>query len=242
MSVRGARAVVASAFPGDAQTLAALLASIGFTEIAQVRDGAEALDCVRNRLPELLVADMVLPVLDGVSLAERVTCMPLTVYPAIVLTTVPGLSGRVVPAGCEVLTKPVDRERLRGAISGMRPESRAVPERIRRGAGELLDAVGVPDHCGRAYLLRAIEMTWCDAGMARSLTGRLYPAVAREHCADPRHVERAVRHVIDVAWRSGEIEAQYRIFGDTIDAKRGNPTCGEMIAQIADILRWEGRA
>ena len=65
---------------------------------------------------------------------------------------------------------------------------------------------------------------------------------AKEFGADARHVERAIRHVIDVAWRSGEMEAQYKIFGDTIDAKRGSPTCGEMIAQIADILRWEGRA
>jgi hypothetical protein len=46
--------------------------------------------------------------------------------------------------------------------------------------------------------------------------------------------------VIEVAWRTGEIDEQARIFGDTIDARRGRPTCGEMIAQLADILRWEG--
>ena len=50
----------------------------------------------------------------------------------------------------------------------------------------------------------------------------------------------AMRHAIDVAWRTGEIEQQQAIFGDTIDARRGKPTCGEMIALLADILRWEG--
>ena len=51
-------------------------------------------------------------------------------------------------------------------------------------------------------------------------------------------------------WRTGvtvsmsmpKDRAMVTYFGDTIDAKRGSPTCGEMIAQIADILRWEGRA
>ena len=50
----------------------------------------------------------------------------------------------------------------------------------------------------------------------------------------------AICHVIDCAFRTGEIERQHRIFGDTIDARRGKPTGGEMIAQLADILRWEG--
>ena len=49
-----------------------------------------------------------------------------------------------------------------------------------------------------------------------------------------------LRHVIDAAWRTGEIEQQHRLFGDTIDARRGKPTCGEMIAQLAEELRWEG--
>ena len=53
--------------------------------------------------------------------------------------------------------------------------------------------------------------------------------------------ERAMRYAIDAAWRTGQIDNQHRIFGDTIDARRGKPTCGEMIAQLAEELRWEGR-
>ena len=81
-----------------------------------------------------------------------------------------------------------------------------------------------------------------DSRLLRALTTRLYPSIAIEFGVERRHVERAMRHTIDEAWRSGEMEAQYRLFGDTIDAKRGSPTCGEMIARIADILRWEGKA
>ena len=60
----------------------------------------------------------------------------------------------------------------------------------------------------------------CDAGT---------PAIS-----DPGQV------LVDAAWRAGDIDQQQKIFGDTIDARRGRPTCGEMIAQLADILRWEG--
>ena len=74
----------------------------------------------------------------------------------------------------------------------------------------------------------------------RALRDALYVPVARETNLTPAQVERAMRHAIEVAWRTGEIEQQHRIFGDTIDARRGKPTCGEMIAQLADILRWEG--
>ena len=69
---------------------------------------------------------------------------------------------------------------------------------------------------------------------------RLYPAVAGHAGMTPAQAERAIRHVIDAAWRTGQIEQQNRIFGDTIDARRGKPTSGEMIAQLAEELRWEG--
>ena len=71
-------------------------------------------------------------------------------------------------------------------------------------------------------------------------TTRVYPEAARPLGGTPAQAERAIRHVIEVAWRRGDIEAQNELFGDTIDARRGRPTCGEMIAQLADILRWEG--
>ena len=44
-----------------------------------------------------------------------------------------------------------------------------------------------------------------------------------------------MRHAIDLAWRSDQVDNQYRIFADTIDARRGQPTCGEMISRLADI-------
>lgn len=232
-------AVVATAFPADAALLESLLTEAGFTEVLRAADGMQALALVQSRMTDALIADLVLPGLDGVALAARIDALPLAVRPAVLLLTPAGMSVRCTVA---MLEKPVSGKSLTAALENLRPEKRAVPAGKRLSAERVLDSVGVPDHCGRKYLLRCVEIAWQDVRWVKALSGKMYPAVAAEYGVSPRHVERAVRHVIDAAWRSGEIEAQYELFGDTIDAKRGCPTCGEMIAQIADILRWEGKA
>ena len=104
----------------------------------------------------------------------------------------------------------------------------------------LMDRLGVPEHPGRAMLGNAAALCWRDRGRLRNLRDRVYPDAAKPLGRTGAQAERAIRHVIDLAWRTGEIDEQQRILGDTIDARRGRPTCSEMIAQLADILRWEG--
>ena len=80
---------------------------------------------------------------------------------------------------------------------------------------------------------------WRPAPRAPRLTTALYPLVGRRHGVSARKVEQSMRYAIELAWKRGRIDEQYRIFRGTIDAQRGKPTCGEMIAQLADILRME---
>lgn len=238
------RAVVATAFLPEADRLRAQLVDLGFEEVACASNGLQALRCVKDRRPDALVADAVMPSLDGVGLILRINETPLTVIPAAALLTAPGMKVRDarIAGLCAVLEKPTETAALESALNAMVPEKRPVNAQMRARAESILKYLGVPEHPGREYLTRAILIARQDARFLSALTMRLYPAVAEIYGKDQRHVERAMRHVIDAAWRSGEMEAQYKIFGDTIDARRGNPTCGEMIAQVADILRWEGHA
>lgn len=242
MKIPERRAVVAAAWPADAAIWAEWLGELGFSERFCARNGADALRLVRSELPDLLLADEILPAIDGVTLAGRIVSEPLAVQPGILLVRPSGMYMRRIPHGCVSLHRPLSAEGIGAAAETVRPERRIIPPEKRALAEHALEKIGVPRHCGREYLLRAAEMVWADARLLRSLTTRLYPAIAQQSGADGRHVERAIRHVIDAAWREGDLEAQERLFGDTIDAKRGTPTCGEMIARIADILRWEGRA
>lgn len=225
----------------DGGELAALASAAGFAQVAVVRDGFSALSLARERTLDALIADAVLPGMDGRELFRRVLASPLRVYPAAVLAAPEGMAAP--PAeGFAQLRRPASLSALRAALESQRPENRAVPEGKRRLARRALSSLGVPEHRGAECLARAVELAWLDGRYLGALTARLYPAVGRSMGMDGRAVERAIRYAIDSAWRVGEIEAQYRLFGNTIDARRGSPTCGEMIARIADILRWEGSA
>lgn len=234
------RVVIASAMPDEVQNLRAALEKAGFSETVCVSDGISALRRVQDAPTDLVVADAVLPAMDGRMLAERIAQESLPVMPAVILLAFEGMCPKNA-ADC-VLVKPVHAQTLMNALPALTPEKRRIPDRKRAMALELLKKIGIPEHCGREYLVRAIELAWLDSRLLKALTSRVYPVVAQEAGVDDRHVIRAVKHVIDEAWRSGEMDEQYRIFGDTIDARRGSPTAGEMIARIAEILRWEGRA
>lgn len=234
------RAIAASAMPNEAAGMREMLGRAGFSEVVCVFDGLSLLKEAQDRITDLILADEILPGLNAADAEKRMYCMPLTVYPIVVIAAVP--RAHAENEGTCVLKKPLSGQELIERIDDLSPGRRFVPEEKRARAERMLDEIGIPDHCGREYLRRAIEMAWLDRRLVRQLTTRLYPAVADQFGVDRRHVERSMRHAIDVAWRGDEIEAQYKLFGDTIDARRGSPTLGEMIARIADILRWEGKA
>lgn len=234
------RAIAASAMPNEAAHMRGMLSRAGFSEVVCVFDGRSLIYEAQTRPTDLILADAVLPGIGAADVRRRLYSMPMIVYPIVMTTAAPGTSPENA-ADC-VLKHPLSECELREKIAGFEFRERYVPEGKRELTLSTLEEIGIPDHCGREYLCRAIEMAWLDGRLVRQLTKRLYPAVAEEFGVDRRHVERSMRHAIDVAWRGDEIEAQYRLFGDTIDAGRGSPTLGEMIARIADILRWEGNA
>lgn len=233
------RAIVASALPEEAAAMRRMLEDAGVSEVTCVFDGLSAVRCAQEAPTDVIVADAVLPVLDGGAMMQRISALALNVYPAVILLAAKGMCP--VPHMC-AMEKPVGAQQLIEEIGRLQPQHRDVPEEKRARARELLGQIGIPQHCGGEYLLRAIEIVWLDSRLIKSLSAKVYPAVAEHFGANEKHIPRAMRHVIDAAWRDGEMEMQYKLFGDTIDAKRGSPTLSEMIARIADILRWEGKA
>lgn len=224
----------------SADEAAALLEAAGWTIAARARSVQEAAEMVRAHQPDLLLADAILPGGDGETLARAALMPGLSRYADLALLVPRGLTlpgaDRLEALGVTLLEAPLTAEGLTriGADPGFLP-----PERAKRLDG-LLDQLGVPPHPGRTMLRRAAALVWRDRRRLDNLRDRVYPEAARPLGKSPQQAERAIRHVIEAAWRRGDIEAQNRLFGDTIDARRGRPTCGEMIAQLADILRWEG--
>ena len=216
----------------------------GFGTIVFVQDGAEAVRAVQRTEPDAVALDAVLPVLDGTAAAEEILALPLNVRPAVLVLAPEGVPVRharqLEENGCAVLCKPLETAALESALKELHPSVRPVPAEKSARLDGLLTRLGVPEREGRAFLKKAILCVWQDGRLLRALTKHLYPMVAESFGVDAKKVERDMRRTIEYAWKNGAIDEQYTIFGGTIDAQRGNPTCGEMIAQLADILRLEG--
>lgn len=104
-------------------------------------------------------------------------------------------------------------------------------------AEALLTHMGVEDVPARHYLAYAICLSADDADAARSLSSFILPEIARTFNIPPRRAGDAMRRAIDRAWTTGNIEAQYAFFGNTIDAEKGKPTLTALIATAAESLR-----
>ena len=237
----GRRALTACRSAGAAHRA---LAALGLRAIAYPADGMAALEALDQAQPDVAVVDAILPGLDGAGFLERVRRLKLAVQPAVLILkpkglALPGEAGLALK-GALAADADAGAESLRGALETLLERPVPLPPEKSARLGALLDALGIPAHPGRSCLSHAVALAWADRRLLDALRAALYPRAAQLAGVTPAQCERAIRHVIDLAFRSGEIEAQHRIFGDTIDARRGKPTSGEMIAQLADILRWEG--
>ena len=238
-------AVAASATPVAQRQLIHALSCAGIELLAFARDGQTAWSLLEAHRPDLLAVDLELPALDGAQLARRALCShALPVRPAVLLMHYPEFA---VPdaflleqAGAALVEKPVQAERFAAAIDRLRSDGlRFQPEECDR-VDQLLNELGVPQHLGRDCLRAAILLCAADVRAIHSLSARVYPFAGESCGCTSQQAERAMRHAISLAWRSDQVDNQYRIFADTIDAGRGQPTCGEMISRLADILRLEG--
>ena len=90
------------------------------------RDGAQGVDMALAELPDLILMDLGLPVLDGKEATRRIKNEPLTRHIPVIAITANAMTGdreKALSAGCDdVDTKPVDWPRLLGKIEALAPE------------------------------------------------------------------------------------------------------------------------
>lgn len=212
-----------------------------FIVVASTGDGCEVLGSVDETKPDILVLDLVMPGLDGLTIMQRMTGDDV---PLILATSSIGTHEVVSQAGdlgaSMFIRKPYREDAMVDSL--LRLSEKADPKLHAPGLEELVTSiiheVGVPAHIkGYQYVREAIMITVEDMDVINSVTKILYPEVAKRYHTTPSRVERAIRHAIEVAWDRGDLETLQKFFGYTVSNAKGKPTNSEFIAMISDRIR-----
>ena len=228
----------------------ALQRSEGFRVVGTANDGEQAVRMIAERMPQILVLDMMLAKKDGIGVLKAISNMERR---PVVLATSGFITDYVASAAANLgvqylMLKPCDMtalvERLEEIRGGQDP--RQLPRKhsgkpsIEAMFTSIIHEIGVPAHIkGCQYLREAIIIAVNDMDVINAITKVLYPQVAKAFQTTPSRVERAIRHAIEVAWDRGDLDTLQRFFGYTVSNTKGKPTNSEFIALIADKLQLQ---
>lgn len=218
-------------------------------------DGEEAYDMVMETLPDIVLADIIMPKRDGISLLKKISSSKLAKKPMCIALSVTGsekITAAAQDAGAEYfLLKPQSNESVYDTLASFGAVSRRTAfEVVDSGEEKVYDLealvtefiheLGVPAHIkGYQYVRTAIMMVVENMELLNYITKELYPDIAKKYSTTSSRVERAIRHSIEVAWSRGRPETMNRIFGYTVDTGKGKPTNSEFIAMVADRIRLQ---
>ncbi|MGX8699828.1 sporulation transcription factor Spo0A [Caproiciproducens sp.] len=227
----------------------------GMEIIYTQKDGMKLLEKIESIHPDVVLADLFMPRLDGIGVMKAAQAKAPGMGPMFVIIsnfTSPALEREVMMSGAAYFAiYPFNAADLSDriiqlcSISGLtqktpsrQPAPAAAEPSLEIQVTEILHQIGVPAHIkGYHYLRDSIIMAIETPDIINAVTKQLYPSVAKQYDTTASRVERAIRHAIEVAWDRGDVDILNSYFGYTIHNTRGKPTNSEFIAMISDRLR-----
>ena len=198
------------------------------------QDGHEALEMMVSFRPDLMVIDLMLSGLDGLTVLQRAAA--LGVEPVALATT--GYFNEYISDAISrlnvgyVMIKPCDVQAATGHLLDLTERMRTPPlaqPDDRTVVSNLLLALGISTNLrGYCYLRDAILAEIRNPG--QQVTKTLYPDVGKPYGATGVQVERSIRSAIEKAWprRNSDLWRQY--FPD----ESCKPSNGVFICTLAD--------
>jgi len=206
------------------------------------KNGKEALEILSTESIDLMLLDLVMPIMDGFSVLERMNKSAVKVIVVSALNQDVFIAKAMNLGADYYMLKPFSYQSLEEKILGCAKKpvrsvkNKSLDERITN----IFITVGIPAHIkGYQFLREAIKMAIENPDIINSITKRLYPSVAERFSTSSSKVERAIRHAIEVAWNRGKIENINSLFGVRVYNYNEKPTNGEFIALVADKMLLE---
>lgn len=235
------------------QLSAYLRAQPEITVAGEAANGMEALKLLPECKPDVMILDMIMPLLDGFGVLNRLQQLPAEKRPRVIAATALGRDDfirRAVAMGVTYyLIKPLDLPALLDRIRDTAQKSFLPPQpHLLALPGATLDdklsniflTIGIPAHIkGYQFLREAVKLVIEQPPLIGAITKELYPAIAHKFATSASKVERAIRHAIEVAWNRGRVDTLNKAFGCTVALPGEKPTNGEFIAMLADKMSSE---
>jgi len=210
-------------------------------QIQYCMDGKEALSLLHSFQPDILLLELMVPGMDGISLLQAAA--DAEIHPA-VLTFTRFYNDYMMTTLAKLgvsywMIKPCDvhatAQRIRDLVPHLGHQS-LMSRDPRMHAGEILFSLGfAAKHDGYNYLLDAIVMELHTPD--QSVTKHLYPAIAEKYNCLQASVEHAIRTAIRSAWLKGDAEVWQQYFCPSQDGTIPRPTNATFISRIAQELR-----
>ena len=210
-------------------------------EIHSYASGAQALEAAAAVRPDVMVLDLMLPELDGVTLLHEIQALGLR---PMVLAVTRFVNEYVMDCAQElgigyIIRKPCTpqavSQRVRDLTKRLNPgpgvalaPGQYIDERIR-----LLRFS--PRHDGSKYIREAVLLMYRQPGL--SLTKELYPAVGARFGCSAAQVERSIRSAINAAWHHADNGSWAVLFPPEPEGIVPRPSNGNLIAKLAEELR-----
>lgn len=236
----------------------------GFRVVGKADNGSDAYDMIMKTEPDLVLMDVIMPKLDGISVMEKVKKERMgRKIPSFIMVTAAGndqVTRDAFRLGASYfIMKPFEKELLmekirrvcagsekpaihaeNGKVNPYMDRNEYIRQNLENDVTRLLHEIGIPAHIkGYQYLRDAIAISVEEEEILVSVTKVLYPTIAKRHNTTSSRVERAIRHAIEVAWTRGRLDTIHELFGYTISNGKGKPTNSEFIALISDKIRLD---
>lgn len=215
----------------------------GLCYIRVCRDGNQALEQLRSYRPDLLVMDLMLPELDGISLLQAAAAEGLSANVlALTRFNSPYVTESMERLGVSYLMmKPCDLSAVAARVRDLTQQVKvpvvAQPD-MRNTVSNILISLRVPTKLrGYCCAREAVLCLMRDPGM--SITKELYPQVAALCDGTAVQVERAIRGAIQAAWSNQDSVEWPKFFQAGADGTIPRPSNAAFLSRIADYLTLE---
>ena len=233
------RVLIADASQDQTALLCRALEEDGFEVTAAVNSGDEAYRKILETVPDVLLTDLLLPGLDGLSLLRRLKSedkLPRT----IILTAFwnDRMARSAMHLGVEdCLVKPCNAEALFRRIREVTDSSGERCSRVDPAVRAALMKFRVPTHLdGYKYLCEGLSRALEDRSCLQGVTKSLYRDIAKVFHTNQACVERSMRTAIVTAWKKGSAESRRRSFGAAFDGDDKAPSNSCFLSTMAEYI------